>query len=59
MLVQMLRTFYRGHRDRHGNLDYSDVTHEEARAGVVLAVTLVDRFASGVIARRPAEETVS
>lgn len=55
MLVQMLRTLWRGHRDRHGAVDYSDVTVEEARAGVSLAVTLVDWFASGAIARRPDE----
>ncbi len=55
MLVQMLRTLWRGHRDRHGAVDYSDVTAEEARAGVSLAVTLVDWFASGAIARRPDE----
>ncbi|WP_148234296.1 hypothetical protein [Cellulomonas flavigena] len=59
MIVQMLRTLYRGHRDRHGNLDYSDVTHEEARAGIVLAATLVDWFVSGAIARRPAEQDAS
>src|SRR5450759_2847647 len=59
MIVQMLRTLFRGHRDRHGNLDYSDVTHEEARAAVVLAATLVDWFTSGAIARRPAEQDAS
>lgn len=50
----MLRTLWRGHRDRHGNLDYSDVTQQEARAGVALSVTLVDWFAAGAITRRPA-----
>ena len=54
MVVQILRTLWRGHSDRHGNVDYKDVSHEEARAGVVLAATLVDWFTAGAIARRPA-----
>lgn len=55
MLVQMLRTLWRGHRDRHGHLDYSDVTHEEAETAVALAVTLVSWFASGAVQRRPVD----
>jgi hypothetical protein len=55
MLVAMMRSLYRGHVDRHGNDDYRDVTHEEARAGVVLAATLVSWFASGAVQRRPEE----
>ena len=55
MLVQMLRTLWRGHRDRHGNNDYSDVTHVEAEAAVALAVTLVAWFDAGVVQRRPIE----
>lgn len=54
MLVQLLRTLWRGHSDRHGSEDYRDVSHAEARAAVVLASTLVDWFVSGAIARRPA-----
>lgn len=53
MLVAMMRSLYRGHVDRHGNDDYRDVTHDEARAGVVLAATLVAWFASGAVQRRP------
>lgn len=53
MLIQLLRTLWRGHSDRHGSPDYRDVTHEEARAGVILAATLIDWFTSGVVARRP------
>jgi len=52
MLLMLLRTLWFGHRDRHGSVDYSDVTHDEARAAVGLAATLVDWFASGAIARR-------
>lgn len=54
MLLFMLRTLWHGHRDRHGSVDYRDVTHEEARSAVALAATLVDWFASGAVARRDA-----
>jgi hypothetical protein len=54
LLLSMLRTLWFGHRDRHGNVDYSDVTLQEARSAVALAVSLVDWFASGAIARRSA-----
>jgi hypothetical protein len=54
LLISMLRTLWHGHRDRHGKVDYSDVTVDEARAAVSLAVSLVDWFDSGVIARRSA-----
>jgi hypothetical protein len=53
MLVALCRSLYRGHVDRHGSDDYRDVTHEEARAGVVLAASLVAWFASGAVERRP------
>lgn len=53
MLVAMFRTLYRGHIDRHGSDDYRDVTHEEARARVALAATLVYWFTSGAVQRRP------
>ncbi|NPC97893.1 hypothetical protein [Nocardioides sp. zg-DK7169] len=53
MMVAMMRSLYRGHVDRHGRDDYRDVTHEEARAGVALAATLVSWFALGVVQRRP------
>jgi hypothetical protein len=53
LILSMCRTLWFGHRDRHGSVDYSVVTHEEARAAVVLAATLVDWFSSGSVARRP------
>jgi hypothetical protein len=52
LLLAMLRTLWVGHRDRHGNPDYSDVTHEEARSAVVLAATLEDWFSAAVVQRR-------
>ncbi len=52
VLLGLLRTLWVGHRDRHGGVDYSDVTHEEARAAVVLAATLVEWFTSGAVRRR-------
>lgn len=54
LLLTSARTLWHGHRDRHGSVDYNDVTHEEARAAVALAATLVEWFSSGAIARRPA-----
>jgi hypothetical protein len=53
VVLANIRTLWFGHRDRHGNVNYSDVTHDEARAAVVLAACLVDWFASGALARRP------
>lgn len=52
MLLNLAAGLWLGHRDRHGSPDYSDVTHEEARVAVVMAVTLVDWFSSGAVARR-------
>lgn len=54
LLLTSTRTLWHGHRDRHGSADYSDVTHDEARAAVTLAATLVDWFSSGAVRRRPA-----
>ena len=54
VLVGMLRTLFRGQRDRHGSEDYSDVDHDEAVAAVNLAVALVGWFASGAVQRREA-----
>lgn len=54
LILTSTRTLWHGHRDRHGSVDYKDVTHEEARAAVVLASTLIDWFISGAVARRPA-----
>jgi len=53
--LAMIRTLWHGHSDRHGSVDYADVTHDEARAAVMLAATIVDWFESGVLARRPAQ----
>lgn len=53
VVLGMLRTLWVGHRDRHGSADYSDVTHDEARAAVILAATLVDWFTSAAVQRRP------
>lgn len=53
LILGMLRALYRGHHDRHGAVDYTDVTHDEAAVAVLLAATLVGWFASGAIMRRP------
>lgn len=53
LVLTSTRTLWHGHRDRHGGVDYSDVTHEEARAAVALAATLVEWFSAGAVARRP------
>jgi hypothetical protein len=53
LILNSARTLWHGHRDRHGSVDYSDVTHDEARAAVALAATLVEWFTSGAVARRP------
>lgn len=52
MVLLLMRSLWDGHRDRHGSADYSDVTLREARAAVTLAVSLVDWFVSGAIARQ-------
>lgn len=52
LVLAMLSTIWSGHRDRHGGVDYSDVTVEESRVGLMLAVPLVDWFESGSVARR-------
>lgn len=54
-VLALIRTLWHGHRDRHGSVDYSDVTHEEARAAVLIAACIVDWLESGALARRPAE----
>lgn len=52
VLLAMLKSLYRGHRDRHGSEAYSDVTHEEALAAVLMAVTLVGLFAGSLVQKR-------
>lgn len=50
VLAGMLRTLWRGHRDRHATSDrLEQVTQAEAEAAVLLAVTLVGWFESGVV----------
>ena len=53
LVLGMLQTLWYGHRDRHGSVDYSDVTHDEARAAVALAATLTEWFTSGALTHRP------
>lgn len=55
VLLGLLRALWRGHRDRHGSVDYSDVEHDEAVAAVILAVTLVGWFEMGAVQERHAE----
>lgn len=56
LLLGMLKSMYRGQRDRHGSIDdYSDVTHEEAEGAVLLAVTLVGWFSRGLVVERDTE----
>lgn len=52
-VLALVRTLWHGHRDRHGSVDYSDVTHDEARAAVMLSASIVDWFESGALIRRP------
>jgi len=55
VLLGMLKSLYRGQRDRHGSEAYSDVTHDEAQAAVLMAVTLVGWFSGGLVQERDAE----
>ncbi|WP_322936466.1 hypothetical protein [Nocardioides bizhenqiangii] len=52
VLLGLLKSLYRGQRDRHGSEAYSDVTHDEAEAAVLMAVTLVGWFAGGLVQKR-------
>jgi hypothetical protein len=52
VLLGLLKSIYRGQRDRHGNVTYSDVTHQEAQAAVLLAVTLVGWFSGDLVQER-------
>jgi hypothetical protein len=53
LVLDMIRSLWHRHRDRHGSVNYSDVGHDEARAAVMLAVTLVHWFTSGALQSRP------
>lgn len=55
VLLGMLKSLYRGQRDRHGSASYSDVTHDEAEAAVLMAVTLVGWFSRNLVQERDAE----
>lgn len=55
VLLGMLKSLYRGQRDRHGSAAYSDVTHDEAEAAVLMAVTLVGWFSRGLVQERDTE----
>jgi hypothetical protein len=52
VLLGMLKSLYKGQRDRHGSAAYTDVTHDEAEAAVLLAVSLVGLFANGLVQQR-------
>lgn len=52
VLLGMLKSLYRGQRDRHGSEAYADVTHDEAETAVLMAVTLVGWFAGGLVQER-------
>jgi len=55
VLIGMLRSLYKGQRDRHGQEAYSDVSHDEAEAAVLMAVSLVGWFANGLVRERDIE----
>ena len=55
VLLGLMKSLYRGQRDRHGSDSYADVTHEEAEAAVLMAVTLVGLFSAGLVAERDTE----
>lgn len=52
VLLGMLRALYRGQRDRHGAEAYEGVTHDEAVAAVLMAVSLVGWFSGGLVQER-------
>ncbi|WP_138443428.1 hypothetical protein [Sinomonas susongensis] len=53
-LLGMMKMLWAGHADRHGGHEAQrlDITHEEAEAAVMAAVTLVQWFTSGAVTRR-------
>jgi hypothetical protein len=54
VVLGMMQALWSGHSDRHpGTPNYVQSTQEAAEAAVSLAVTLVNLFSSGAIARRP------
>jgi hypothetical protein len=54
VVLGMMQALWSGHSDRHpGTASYIPSTQEAAEAAVSLAVTLVNLFANGGVARRP------
>lgn len=51
--IEMAKALWEGQDSRHGGNNYRKPTAAEAEAAVMLAVPLVQWFASGVLARRP------
>lgn len=53
VLIGMMRLLWHGHHDRHGGQPSvpGDVSVEEANVAVSLAVTLVNLFSAGIVAR--------
>jgi hypothetical protein len=54
LVLGTTKALWRGHHDRHGGgPGLPSVAQEEAETAVTLAVSLVQWFASGMVARRP------
>lgn len=54
IVLAQCRALWRGHHDRHGGIvGAGELTQAEAETAVSLAVSLVQWFASGMVARRP------
>lgn len=51
-LLYMLRSLWRGHRDRHGSDAWEGVTHEETETAVYLALSLVGLFDARLVRHR-------
>jgi len=49
--LDIIRALWDGHSDRHGSEKFEDVTMDQARVAVMLAVTLVGMFHDGLISR--------
>lgn len=56
VLLGMLRSLYKGQRDRHGHEAYAGVSHDEAEAAVLMSVSLVGWFANGLVQERDNEQ---
>jgi hypothetical protein len=49
--LEMTRALWEGQTGRHGEDEYKDVSYAQARAAVMLAVTLVDLYSEDIIER--------